>query len=156
MLKNRNVPAVPVTFVEGRSIYLPEIKWEFCQFLVTHYPADLEKSAVVAAEEQASNGVFARDLDDDADWDSDYFRGVSNLGSRTNIHLGYWRLHEVCSVVIESFPSSVADLLSLKVRGMEAMSRASILEVHVGTLESTLSSKNTRFGKLKSQPASKD
>lgn len=46
-------------------------------------------------------------------------------------------------MVNESIPLSVSDLMSLPIRGLEAMSEASIPEVHLGALESTLSPGST-------------
>lgn len=54
-------------------------------------------------------------------------------------------------MVNESVPSSVADLKSLAIRGMRAMSRASIREVRVGALETTLLFSYTCNGELESQ-----
>lgn len=51
-------------------------------------------------------------------------------------------------VVNASVPSLVADLLSLAIRGVEAMRRASIVEVRVSGLDSTLLSTSTRIGEL--------
>lgn len=55
-----------------------------------------------------------------------------------------------------SVPSSVADLLSLALRGVEVMSRVYILEVLLGASESTFSSNNTRLCELESQLASRN
>lgn len=57
-------------------------------------------------------------------------------------------------MVAESVHSSVADLLSLEIRGVKAMSTASVLEVHFGALKLTTSSSNTQIGELESQNAS--
>lgn len=52
-----------------------------------------------------------------------------------------------------SVPSLVTSLLSLEICSVDAMSRASILEVHIGALESTLSSHITGIAKLESKLA---
>lgn len=59
-------------------------------------------------------------------------------------------------MVNESVPSSKADLLSLSICGVEVMSSASILEVHVGATVSTLLSNKTRIWELESQLACKN
>lgn len=56
----------------------------------------------------------------------------------------------------ESVPSSVADLLPLATRAVEAMGRASILEVRASALESTSSYSNTQLGEFESQLASRN
>lgn len=53
----------------------------------------------------------------------------------------------------ESNPPSVADLLSLAIRRVEAMSSASIMGVRVGALEPTSSSSSTPIWELGSQLA---
>lgn len=58
---------------------------------------------------------------------------------------------EACAVVNESILSSAADLLSLAICGVEAMSSTSILEVRVGASDSTLSSNSTPIGELERQ-----
>lgn len=50
----------------------------------------------------------------------------------------------------------MADLLSLAIRVVKAMSRASNLEVWVGAIMSTLSSNKTHIGEMESQLASKN
>lgn len=62
---------------------------------------------------------------------------------RASIHGGYGRLLEVGSVVTESVPSWVVDLLSLAIYVLEEKSRAFILKLSVGGLESRLLSSNT-------------
>lgn len=52
-------------------------------------------------------------------------------------------------------PFSVDYIYSLTIRDAEAMIRASILEVQVGTLKSALLSSSTQIGELGSQRASK-
>lgn len=59
-------------------------------------------------------------------------------------------------MVNRSVPSSVVDILSLVTRSVETMSRATILEVLVGSLEPTLSSGNTRIWELESPLAWKN
>lgn len=81
---------------------------------------------------------------------ADLTRGPE-LSSRTSIRGAYGRLCEACSVVDKSVPSWVADLLSLAICGVEVVSRASILEVRIGALKSTLSSNSTRIGELEPQ-----
>lgn len=76
------------------------------------------------------------------------FDGMSDSGSRASIRGDYVRFREECSVVCQFFPSSVVDLLSLMISVVEAMSRASIMEVRVRALESTLSSNNAQIGEL--------
>lgn len=49
-------------------------------------------------------------------------------------------------MVKEFLSCSVADLLSVVIRGVEAMSGASVLKQRVDALESTSSSNNTRVG----------
>lgn len=55
---------------------------------------------------------------------------------------------ESCSVVSESVLSSVASLLLVAIRGVEAMSKASILKVGFGALKLTISSNNARVVEL--------
>lgn len=69
-------------------------------------------------------------------------------GTGGSIRPGYRHLLEACPVVSKSLSSFVADLLSLKMRCQEAVSRASLLEVRFCALESALSSNNTINGDL--------
>lgn len=57
------------------------------------------------------------------------------------------------AVVHKTVISSVVDLLFLPIRSVEALSRASVLEVSVGGLDSAMSSNNTRIQYLESQLA---
>lgn len=57
------------------------------------------------------------------------------LGSTASIRSNYGQFLEACSVVNESVPSSVDDLLSLAICGVETMVSAFILEVQIGALE---------------------
>lgn len=50
----------------------------------------------------------------------------------------------------------MADLLSLAIRNVEAMSRASVLKVRLRALNSTLSSNNSCTGELESQVSSEN
>lgn len=117
-------------------------------FLAPLYPADLKDSPAGDLEEVASIDVPAGDLEVEADWGMPNLTGAPDLGSRGIIICDYGRLHEACSVVKASVPSSVADILWLEIHVMEAMSRESILKGRVGALELTSPSENTRFGKL--------
>lgn len=63
-----------------------------------------------------------------------------------------WRFREVGSVISDSFPFLVANLVSLAIISVEAMTWMSNLEVRSGSLVSTLSSNNTNIGKLEWQP----
>lgn len=74
---------------------------------------------------------------------------TSRIGGDSECHF------EACSVVNESSPSSVVDLLSLTKCGMEVMSKPSLVEVHVCALDSTSSSSDKLIEKLESQIASK-
>lgn len=81
--------------------------------------------------------------------------GGLDSGSRASISGDYERLCEACSVVKASVPLSVADILSLVICSVDEMSKASILKVHVGALELTVSSNNICVGLLQSQLVSK-
>lgn len=79
------------------------------------------------------------------------------MGRRASTRRDYGGLREACSVIMESVPSSVTDIVSLAIRSVELMSRASTLNVCIGALESTLySTNNTRIGKLELRVASKN
>lgn len=71
--------------------------------------------------------MLVRNLGGEADWDLTNFTGGTDLGNRVSIHIHYWHLRKACSVVSKSIPVSVLELYSLAIRGLEAMSRASIL-----------------------------
>lgn len=99
--------------------------------------------------------MLPRDLEGEADWESADLTGGTDLCRRISICGDYGCLCEACSVFNESGSSSMADLLSLVIRGVEEMSRSSILEGRIRTLESTLSPNITRIGELKWPLASK-
>lgn len=75
-------------------------------------------------------------------------KGGLNLESRAGFGGDYGRFYEACSTVNDLVPLSVVDLLSLVIQGVEAMSRASILQVRTGALKQTLLSNNMGIGEL--------
>lgn len=95
--------------------------------------------------------LLVGDLEDEADEHLADWMKSPDLGRRVSTRSDYKGLREACLVVNKSDSSSVADLLSLVRRGVEAISRAGILEVHVGALESSLLCSNMRIGELESQ-----
>lgn len=82
--------------------------------------------------------MCASDLEGEADRDLGDLTVGPNSGSRTSTRGDYQRLREACSVVSKFVPSSVADLLLLAICGVETLSKASILEVRIWALESTM------------------
>lgn len=108
---------------------LLDAKLQAHQFLAARYPAYPEGSPAVALDEVCSIDVFAVDLEGEVDWDLADLTGVPDLGSQASIGGNYDRLQEPCSGVNESVLLSVMDLMAFAVRGVEAMSSASILEV---------------------------
>lgn len=152
MLADCMLPEVLVFFVEDESMYLSEAKSKVRQFLVARCSADLEKSLEAAPEEMANIDMLVGDLQSEADWDFADLTGGPDLGSRPNIRGHYGHLREACHVVRGSATSSVTDLLTFSVRGVEPMRRASIGGVRVCALEAIVSSNNTRIGELESQP----
>lgn len=75
-----------------------------------------------------------------------YLSGFLDLSIRASIYVYYGSLQEVCSVVIESVPSPVANLLQLSIQEVEAMGMSSIPGVSVDSFASKFVSNNTRFG----------
>lgn len=73
-------------------------------------------------------------LDGEADWYLSDLTGGAYLGSQASILVNYGRPYEACSVVGESVLTSVADLIELAIRGMQAMSRKCIHKVHMSPL----------------------
>lgn len=67
--------------------------------------------------------VLVGNLECESDWDLADLMGGPVLSSQTSIPGDYGHLLEACSVVDESVPQSMADLLSLAIRGVEAMTR---------------------------------
>lgn len=130
---------------------LSKAKSQFCQFLASLYPANLEESLTAALEQVTSIDMLSGDLYGDVDWDLPDIIGVPELGIQACIPGDYGCLCEVGSVVSEFFPSSVVDLLLFAICGVEAMISASILKVCVCALESTLSSSTTRIMEMESQ-----
>lgn len=135
---------------------LLEAKSKVHQFLAAPYPPDLEEFPTAVTEEIMGIEVLSSDLQSEADWDLDDFTEGLDLGSRASIHEDYGRLCEGCSVVGESVPSSVADLLSLGIHCMAKMNPVSILQVLFGALESTLSDSSLRVWELQLQLVSKN
>lgn len=86
-------------------------------------------------------------LEDGTDWELADLTGCPDLSSRASISGEHGRCFETCLVLSRSFLSSVAFLMSMAVRSVEEMSRESLLEVHVGALESVLSPTSTGIGK---------
>lgn len=89
--------------------------------------------------------ALTADLEVEANWDFVDLMGGSDSGSQFSIHGNYGRPLDACSVVRESVPLSVVDLLLLAIRNKKAMSRVSILEEPVKALRSTLSTNNTGY-----------
>lgn len=146
LLVDEKLLEVPVNFLEGDSIYLSEAKLQVRKPLSFRYPADFEESEAKAPEKMASIDVLAGDLEGEGDWDLAYLTGGPDLSSRAAICEDYERLREACFLVNNSIPSSMSDLLSLGIRSVEVMRRASILEVLFGALNSTFSSNNWWIG----------
>lgn len=67
--------------------------------------------------------MLAGDLEIEGDLDLALFTGGQVLDSRASIRSDYGPLREAGSVVNESVLSTMAELLSLAIRGVEAMKR---------------------------------
>lgn len=63
VLTDLKLTEVPVVFVEGESMSLPEVKSQVLQLLSTRYPFSLEESLVVASEAVASIHALTSDMD---------------------------------------------------------------------------------------------
>lgn len=114
---------------------LSEARSQVRQFLVARYHTTLTESASETPEEVVSINVLARDLEGETDWKlADSTKG-SDFGTRATTRGGNGRHCEACLEINQPIPSSVLDLLTLAIRGVETMSGASILEVLVGALE---------------------
>lgn len=154
-LADHKLPDVSLVSLNGEGGVLVRGKGANALILGGWYPADLDQCLVVEPVEVLSIDVHTRALEAEADWDlADLTRGP-DLGSQASSHGNYGRPPEVCSEVIKSIPLYVADLLSLVIRGVGAMSRAFLLEVCIGTLKWTLSFSNTHIEALESQFASR-
>lgn len=97
-----------------------------------------EKYVAVSSKEVETIDVFPGNLDGVVEWELADLAGIYDLSSGAFIRFDYTCRGEECSVVSASITSSVADTLPLIIRGVEAMSRASILEIPVGALQSTV------------------
>lgn len=134
MLTDCKPREVHIIFVEGESLFLSEAKLQVCEILPTPYYANLEEFLAMTLEEVDSIDVITGNLEKDADWDLADQMGVSDIRCRGSIRADSERLREACSVVNSSVPSSVAELLSLAIRGLKVTSRAFVLEVGAGVL----------------------
>lgn len=100
--------------------------------------------------------MLAGDLKVEAHWNlADLTQGPT-LGSRASACGDFRCLRDAFLEVYESVSSSLTDLMSLVIRSVEPISRASIVPVGIYDLESMLSSNNTRIGELESQILSKN
>lgn len=81
--------------------------------------------------------------------------GGLDLGSRASVFGDYGCLCGEYPVASKFDPSSFAVLLPLLIRGVDIMSKTSILELCEGASVSTLFSNNTRIGKMEWQISSK-
>lgn len=133
-------------FLKGVSKSLSEVKSQARQLLAPQYLTDLKEAPVAAQEKVASVYVLASDLDGKANWDMADMTGDLDLGSWATLLGGYGRVLEVCWLIIESVPLLGVDQLSLAIRVVEVISRASILELHVYAQEPKLSSYNSLLG----------
>lgn len=104
-------PEVPVILVEGESLSLPESKTQVRQFLAVLDPFDLEAPPAVAPQELPSIDLLAGDLEGEAGCDLSNVMGGLYFGSLATVCGDCGRLFGACSVVNESVPSSVADIL---------------------------------------------
>lgn len=70
--------------------------------------------------------MLVGDVEGKTDWDLADLTGGPKLSSPVSIHRCYRRPYKMCSVLSESFFSSAANLLSLAILTMDAMSKSSI------------------------------
>lgn len=94
---------------------LSAAKLKVRQFLAGRYPADLGEHLAMYSREVVKIDVLAGDLDGEVHWDLADLTGDPDLSSRASIRFDCSRLREACSVVSESVPSSVADMLQLTI-----------------------------------------
>lgn len=156
VLKNCKLPEIPVFFVECEPMALSEAKLRVDPFMTTRYPSNLEESPGGGHKEVESIDVLSSYLEGEADLDLADLTGGSDLTIQTSIPSDHRHLCTACSAVNEPIPSSVADLLLLAIQGVEVTSRACILEVRFGPLESTLLPNHRRIGEVEQQIKSKN
>lgn len=137
---------VPVIFVGSASMSISEAKFHVHLLMGARYAVKFEEFPAGALEEVASMDMLPGDLEVKVERYVADPTGGLDLGNLVSICGDYERFLETYSMTSDSIPSSVADLLSLAIRGVEAMTRTSILEVRIGGLESTLSSNSTHIG----------
>lgn len=80
MLADGKILEVPGNFVEGEATTLLEGKTQVRWFLTAWYPADLEESLAVAAEEAASIKMLAGDHNAETGCGFADMTGVRDLG----------------------------------------------------------------------------
>lgn len=98
--------------------------------------------------------MLALDMDREFKWDTAKLTAFSDFGIHSSMACEFKCLHEPWLLDRESVFWSVADLLALAICSMKVMIRASILEVRVGFLVSTMLSNNTHIVKVGSQLSS--
>lgn len=111
---------VSVVFEKRESMSLSEVRKKYLSIFAAWSPAGFKESLALAPEKAASISMLVRDLAGEADWDLANSEGGFDLCSPASLPGNNLLLCEACSLVSESVPSSVANLLYLSIRGVEA------------------------------------